>query len=245
MAGHGRAARTDATDISEHRRTCEFCKTRCLRRPLGSLALTCQGCRSCTHTSLGAYSFRTPVPKRCCRAPRSRPPVAEPNRLPTPAIDRFGCPTSDTRRLRSGSQQILSRSALDETRRCGPHKRQAKRCRAAQSLHRRLLPSRRDRPRRSRAAEKRDELAPPHVEHAESLAGIRAVYRKTRGGYFGTDLKYSESRWLPLAHVRRWVIHVVSAMSATCPLYPQSLPWMLQRGDRSERCHKRHFDVSR
>src|SRR5215475_464989 len=43
--------------------------------------------------------------------------------------------------------------------------------------HRRLLRTRRQRPRYCRAAEKRDELAPPQVEHAASSPGATAIIR--------------------------------------------------------------------
>src|SRR5262245_47696851 len=75
----------------------------------------------------------------------------------------------------------------------------------------RLLRARRERPRGRRAAEQRDERAAPH---GAPLLRPRAAH------YHAVDA--------PVRHGKNCALmsqmgHIDSAMSATCPLYPQSL----------------------
>ena len=109
--------------------------------------------------------------RRLCRERRrrrqsrqSRPPGGEPDRPPLPAVDRIGHPPSDIRSPRSGPRHSRFRSGPWRNARTWCADRIRRRAvEEPDHRHRRLLRARRERPRDRRAAEQRDELAPPHA----------------------------------------------------------------------------------
>ena len=110
-----------------------------------------RGCRLCR-----------PCRAKWHRAWQSRSPGGEPDRPRAPASDRIGSPPSDIRSPRCGPRHSRLRSGLGGTR------AQAARARPRGPLMRYPITgiagccARGERPRRRRAAEKRDEIASPH-----------------------------------------------------------------------------------
>ena len=104
--------------------------------------------------------------------------TAEPDRPPSPAVDRIDPPPSDIRSSRSALDVTGFAQALAERGNVSRVQRSADALlEKPDHRHRRLLRARRERPRDRRAAEERDELASPH---ARPQAQETALYRLKR-----------------------------------------------------------------
>ena len=109
---------------------------------------------------LGSSRLLPLPPCRRGHSRRSRPPDGEPDRPPTPLVDRIGPPPSGIRSRRSDPRHSrLLQALVERGQRCVLAERPA----VEEPDHRhRSLRTRHERPRR-RAADHGDEFAPPHV----------------------------------------------------------------------------------
>src|SRR5262249_45538595 len=111
------------------------------------------------------------------RTGRSRRPADEPIRPPARAVDQIDTPPSVCDRYVLALDiasvfQALAKSAQTVRNRLSRNRLRRSVVEEPDHRHCRLLRARRERPRRRRAAEQDDELAPSHVEHG-LLPGTR------------------------------------------------------------------------
>ena len=162
-----------------------------------------------------AVASLRPAPRSVPPA-RSRRPDDAPDRRPFPAADRSGPPPTVLDRRRSGPRlkpallKALAKRRYEMGVVCQPMLVQE-----ANHRHRRLLRTRRKRPRGRRTAEKRDELAPSHCRPRGSR---QASYRRN----IALEGDGRCPLWVKSRHVQR---------KKSCPLYPRKRTCAVQLGD--------------